>query len=142
MYLITLVLISENERLVSWRVELKSFAKLVEDEFIGCISPAECSISDWNWERTYSEFKITWCSMCITMAYQHDVNERRTNNAEYACNTCLRLINNKCMLRKININNWCYLYLIQKSNWMVFFCISFYCISKNFTLLKKSKKSC
>lgn len=85
----TLVSISEKEMLVESSVELNNLAKFVDDDFIGCNSSAEYLISDWSWVTIFSELKFTCFSICVTMTYQHGVNDTRVISAPYAYNKCL-----------------------------------------------------
>lgn len=85
----TLVSISEKEILVESRAELNNLAKFVDDDFIGCNSSVEYSISDCNRDTIFSESDFTRLSICVTMTYQHGINEARAISAPYAYNKCL-----------------------------------------------------
>jgi hypothetical protein len=72
--------------LVELRVELNNLDKFVDDDFIGCKSWSEYSICDCNWDTVFAECKFTCFSICVTMTYQHGVNEAMTISAPYAYN--------------------------------------------------------
>lgn len=83
--------------LVELRVELNNVDKFVDDDFIGCNSSAEYSISDCNCDTIFAECKFTLFSICVTMRYQHGVNEARTISAPYAYNNTTNNIVNLCV---------------------------------------------